>query len=204
MEKTEQRPKKGPRAADRVHKRRQGYLNSDNCSASRELEVTPLCDGKFADSFVIQEADPSLWQVEIAKLAIQTKATWSIQGCSYSFPKVRVNILWISNKTQHFFSSYALFKYVSAYAFTDTYFVSSTESYTKSFSWSSSVLLERGSLYQVERGSTPIQRESLPFSDCLLWLVPLEPLSCDWNWSWSGSIAASVKSRLALSIWYVP
>ena len=32
MEKTEQRPKKGPQTADWVHKRRQGGLNSDNLS----------------------------------------------------------------------------------------------------------------------------------------------------------------------------
>ena len=46
-------------------------------------------------------------------------------------------------------------------------------------------LLKRGSLYQVERGSAPVQREFLLFSDCLLWLAPIE--SWDWDWSWSGS-----------------
>ena len=48
-------------------------------------------------------------------------------------------------------------------------------------------LLKRGSLYQVERGSAPMQREFLLFSDCLLWLAPIESHSWDWDWSWSGS-----------------
>ena len=48
-------------------------------------------------------------------------------------------------------------------------------------------LLKRGSLYQVERGSAPVQREFLLFSDCLLWLAPIESHSWDWDWSWSGS-----------------
>ena len=138
------------------------------------MRPNPLCDAKFADFFVTQEADPRCGELKFRNWLYRQRRLGASRAdsCSYSFPKVRVNILWISNKTQHFFSSYALSKYVSAYACTDTYFVSSTESYTKSSSWSSSVLLERGSLYQVERGSTPIQRESLPFSDCLLWLVP--------------------------------
>ena len=48
-------------------------------------------------------------------------------------------------------------------------------------------LLKRGSLYQVERGSAPIQREFLLFSDCLLWLAPIESHSWDWDWDWSWS-----------------
>jgi FYVE/RhoGEF/PH domain-containing protein 5/6 len=48
-------------------------------------------------------------------------------------------------------------------------------------------LLKRGSLYQIERGSAPVQREFLLFSDCLLWLAPIESYSWDWDWSWSGS-----------------
>ena len=32
-----------------------------------------------------------------------------------------------------------------------------------------------------------MQCEFLLFSDCLLWLVPLESHSLDWDWSWSGS-----------------
>ena len=30
-------------------------------------------------------------------------------------------------------------------------------------------------------------REFLLFSDCLLWLAPIESHSWDWDWSWSGS-----------------
>ena len=32
-----------------------------------------------------------------------------------------------------------------------------------------------------------MQREFLLFSDCLLWLAPIESHSWDWDWSWSGS-----------------
>jgi FYVE, RhoGEF and PH domain containing 5/6 len=32
-----------------------------------------------------------------------------------------------------------------------------------------------------------MQREFLLFSDCLLWLSPIESHSWDWDWSWSGS-----------------
>ena len=32
-----------------------------------------------------------------------------------------------------------------------------------------------------------MQREFLLFSDCLLWLAPLESHSWDWDWSWSDS-----------------
>ena len=32
-----------------------------------------------------------------------------------------------------------------------------------------------------------MQREFLLFSDCLLWLAPIETHSWDWDWSWSGS-----------------
>ena len=52
-------------------------------------------------------------------------------------------------------------------------------------------LLKRGSLYQVERGSAPMQREFLLFSDCLLWLAPIESHSWDWDWDWSWSGSGS-------------
>ena len=32
-----------------------------------------------------------------------------------------------------------------------------------------------------------MQREFLLFSDCLMWLAPIESHSWDWDWSWSGS-----------------
>lgn len=48
-------------------------------------------------------------------------------------------------------------------------------------------LLKRGSLIQVERSGTPLEREFLLFSDCMLWLAPAEPLGQSWDWSWSGS-----------------
>ena len=50
-------------------------------------------------------------------------------------------------------------------------------------------LLNRESLYQVERGSGLMQREFLLFSDCLLSIAPIEPHSWDWDWSWSGSVS---------------
>ena len=55
-------------------------------------------------------------------------------------------------------------------------------------------LLKRGSLYQVARGLAPVQREFLLFSDCLLWLAPVESSahSWDWDWSWSGSGSSGI------------
>ena len=43
-----------------------------------------------------------------------------------------------------------------------------------------------------------MQRKCLLFSDCLLWLAPLEFHSWDWDWSWSG--AGSGISRNSVGI----
>ncbi|KAF9479574.1 hypothetical protein BDN70DRAFT_878635 [Pholiota conissans] len=52
-------------------------------------------------------------------------------------------------------------------------------------------LLKRGSLFQIERSGTPIEREFLLFSDCMIWLAPAEVLGQSWDWSWSGSGSAA-------------
>jgi FYVE/RhoGEF/PH domain-containing protein 5/6 len=51
-------------------------------------------------------------------------------------------------------------------------------------------LLKRGPLLQVERSGTPVEREFLLFSDCMIWLAAAEVLGQSWDWSWSGSGSA--------------
>ena len=115
----------------------------------------------------------------------------------------------------YFFYLHSLLsKYVSAYTCADTFFVSSilqraTPSLPPKLVSPGRTLgrtqLKCGSLYQFERGSAPTHREFLLFSDCLLWLAPLEFHSWDWDWSWSGisrnsvGITTSNKSEAEIS-----
>ncbi|KDR67649.1 hypothetical protein GALMADRAFT_231829 [Galerina marginata CBS 339.88] len=62
-------------------------------------------------------------------------------------------------------------------------------------------LLKRGPLLQVERSGDPIEREFLLFSDCMIWLAPVESssglgmgLGSKWSWSGSGSGASQSQS----------
>ena len=59
-------------------------------------------------------------------------------------------------------------------------------------------LLKLGSLYQVKRGSVPMQHELLLFSHCLLWLARTESHSWDWDGSWSGSDSGISQNSVAL------
>ena len=66
------------------------------------------------------------------------------------------------------------------------------------------ILLKLGSLYQVKRGSAPMQHELLLFSHCLLWLARTESHSWDWDWSWSGRDSGISRNSVGRMIIWVP